>query len=610
MANPRPDFIDLRSKSYASSGLPSPRGPLYSPRLLHVAGDVPPDLSPLDAFAAHSRLLAKQLEESVEDGKRMSRLPHGAVATSLTQRRPTFERTASTIDEAAAYPTNESGPEQMPEVEEPDTRHMSVHARMSGGVPPAKSNDISRLQKNVREERVRGRSPAVREPQMYGMRQEESPSALDRQPAITMQGASPSYFPERPSNELMRQRKNPARRPAELSANRGFEFGGLAPPRSPYMQRTPSPNSFSNDSADEDLMTGSFQSHPRKQSSSSVLSSSPVSPYMHAKGFPRSPSVSSELSVGGTRLPRPAFNFSRPISRASGPPPLDVPSRQTSTDSQPYSNVDDAIHTPVSKQSTESLVDESKASPAPAYIYSTFDLPRGKMLKRNSLIFQGSPSNLNPSSSDHPSRPSTSSESSRPSNDIDRISSDNRRPSHDQTLAPPDPSQNYPPTLHPQSRGSASVNSGSTIKARSLAPSADATGEEHVSKAIEYHERGELTKSTYHLRLAAKKQHPTGMLLYALACRHGWGMRPDAKAAVEWLKKAVDSVSLEIADDEGLLKDNKPVDIVERKNRKAEFALAIYELGVSHMNGWGTTQDKGLALRCFEIAGSKFERVD
>ncbi|PQE20170.1 hypothetical protein CJF30_00001471 [Rutstroemia sp. NJR-2017a BBW] len=94
------------------------------------------------------------------------------------------------------------------------------------------------------------------------------------------------------------------------------------------------------------------------------------------------------------------------------------------------------------------------------------------------------------------------------------------------------------------------------------------------------------------------------MLLYALACRHGWGMRPNQKEGVAWLRKAADSASLEVADDEDLVKDGKTVDIVERKTRKAQFALSIYELGVSHMNGWGIEQDKVLALRCFEIAGS------
>lgn len=81
-------------------------------------------------------------------------------------------------------------------------------------------------------------------------------------------------------------------------------------------------------------------------------------------------------------------------------------------------------------------------------------------------------------------------------------------------------------------------------------------------------------------------------------------MRPNQREGVQWLRKAADCASLEIAGDEDLLKDGKPVDIAERRTRQAQFALSIYELGVSHMNGWGIEQDKALALRCFEIAGA------
>lgn len=80
-------------------------------------------------------------------------------------------------------------------------------------------------------------------------------------------------------------------------------------------------------------------------------------------------------------------------------------------------------------------------------------------------------------------------------------------------------------------------------------------------------------------------------------------MRPNQTEGVAWLRKAVDYASLEVADDEDLEKDGRVVDLLERKTRKAQFALSIYELGVSHMNGWGIEQDKVLALRCFEIAG-------
>jgi TPR repeat protein len=127
------------------------------------------------------------------------------------------------------------------------------------------------------------------------------------------------------------------------------------------------------------------------------------------------------------------------------------------------------------------------------------------------------------------------------------------------------------------------------------------TADEHVSKGIECHEKGSLQESTYHLRIAAKQNHPTGMLLYALACRHGWGMRPNQREGVQWLRKAVDSVGVELMDD---TQPQLPARVREmQKAYRAQFALSVYELGVSHLNGWGIEQDKSLALRCFEIAG-------
>jgi TPR repeat protein len=153
-------------------------------------------------------------------------------------------------------------------------------------------------------------------------------------------------------------------------------------------------------------------------------------------------------------------------------------------------------------------------------------------------------------------------------------------------------------------------DSASTIKpARSLAPTAnEMSAEEHLDKGFKCHENGSVKESTYHFRLAAMGGSPTGMLFYALACRHGWGMRPQQKEGVDWLRKAVELASLEIAEDEDHAKEGKTVDPSERKTHKARFALSIYELGVSHMNGWGIEQDKALALRCFEIAGSEFTR--
>lgn len=87
-------------------------------------------------------------------------------------------------------------------------------------------------------------------------------------------------------------------------------------------------------------------------------------------------------------------------------------------------------------------------------------------------------------------------------------------------------------------------------------------------------------------------------------------MRPSQKDGVEWLRKAAEHASTEIADDEDHAQEGKHVEVLERRARKAQLALSIYELGVSHMNGWGIEQDKTLALRCFEIAGSKYTLRD
>ncbi|EMC95210.1 hypothetical protein BAUCODRAFT_58088, partial [Baudoinia panamericana UAMH 10762] len=153
-----------------------------------------------------------------------------------------------------------------------------------------------------------------------------------------------------------------------------------------------------------------------------------------------------------------------------------------------------------------------------------------------------------------------------------------------------------------------------TIRATPLhekSPSADLTAEENLEIGIQEHSAGQLQKSTYHLRLAAKEGLPTAMLLYALACRHGWGMKPNAEDGVMWLRKAIDSAGLGLVDVEAAISHasrspnpDPGTELAERRKRKAQFALAIYELGISYMNGWGCAKDKALALRCYEVAGA------
>lgn len=637
MAN-RPNFIDLRAHSHEPFGMPSPSmRSLPSPRL-HVAGEIPPDLSPLDAFAAQSRMLARQLEESAREGNRVSRLTPLVIAEALDQSRPQYYRSASAETSTPIEPPNSSFVRT--EVETPPIRPMSVYPSVDTGAPPTPSMPMPAMPTprrlgSLEEEEFRGRRPISQEAkdlQFFGSRTELSPPPLEGDYSFPRNGHSPLHMSRQPSRESIRQRGLVPQRRPDAQSNRSYDSRALAPPRSPFVGRNASP---SMDSSDDDFHASTAAttvSPHRKLSSVSAYSNSPFSPNMHA---PRSPSISSEISVGGTRLPRPAFNFSRPISRASMNGmtglPVDVPQRQLSSDSQPsFILADDTAHTPVSMHSEEFPDNSNENNGAPSYVYSRFSLPRGKMLQRNSLIFQNAPQaqfmweqpspsgnvqqwqgqappsppsrpNISSRPDESPLRPSLdpgrSSYDSRPSTDSGRTSNEAKRFSFERSQSSTDHTRS---TDRPVSAG---VSLSATVKPKSYL-SADCSAEDHVEKAIEYHESGALTKSTYHLRLAARKNHPTGMLLYALACRHGWGMRPNQREGVMWLRKAADCASLEVADDENLVKDGKPIDFLEQKTRKAQFALSIYELGVSHMNGWGIDQDKVLALRCFEIAGS------
>jgi hypothetical protein len=259
-----------------------------------------------------------------------------------------------------------------------------------------------------------------------------------------------------------------------------------------------------------------------------------------------------------------------------------MPYRQDSNDGR-SNYAHDVIHTPVSMTSEDyrrSL--EFGNNPAPTYTYSKFNLPRGKKLDRQSI---GIEDFLNkqitwdqPSQRNGHARP-PSPESPPRSFDQSRI-----RPSLEQAA----------PSL---------TSSNSTIRGPRTG-SGDITAQEHCDKGLELHEAGEFMKSTYHIRLAARAGLPEAMFWYGLACRHGWGMRENKAEALQWLRRAVDSGQLEVADDEDSTKQGQPSDIVKRNKHRAQYAVAIYELGKCYMNGWGTSTDKWAALRCYEIAGN------
>ncbi len=691
----RPTFIDLSSKSYDSThnGVPVHASGTSSPRMQHFAGDIPPAMSPLDMFAMQSRLLAKQLDGSKRNGRRVSRLPPLTTGDPITKQNSIYSRSRSVeaqnvIERSPPRPREEEVSGAMPEVEDPDFRPKSFYPRMSN-VPLAEDEPLSPEGPTPDLPFV---TPAefnlVRTDDYFGAPRAKSPEpaspagrsaeAIDQNPFTHPLGNPEPFYQHEPQREMS----------IASTSSRGYN-GSLAPPKSPHVRHAGSIRSIPQDSSDDEQSASTgrsgFSKH-RKDSSSSGFSvpHSPFSPF--AQVHARSPSLNSEYSLGGSRQVRPTFNFSRPLSRASRPS-IDVPSRQPSFDSRPsvdavrpsfsstsrqpssdsqrFLFVDDSVQTPMSVDSEQHPDPQDPLdAPAPSYIYAKFSLPRGRMLQRDSNGLQNHhvpvfeweqsqiPVNVRPTTplanrsmtptqspkpslelprsglrrsfeqspqlstrpnhgqvprgSPRPSFEQVARDSPRPSSE--QASGGSPRPSADQGLNG-SPEQNHRPPPNPtprdaQSDYSASTRSGSTIKARprAPAPSMELSPEDHLAKGIELHERGAARESTYHLRIAARQNLPTAMLLYALACRHGWGMRPNQQEGVQWLRKAADCASIEVAVDED--KNGSPADIAERKTRRAQFALSIYELGVSHMNGWGIEQDKALALRCFEIAGN------
>jgi Sel1 repeat len=676
MATPRPSLMDLQSRtnSAASSYRVAP-----SERMQHFAGDIPPVLSPLDAFAAHSRRLAKELEETRKAGqRRISRLPPHVVTESLTQHqanRPHYFRSLS----AGPSPVGQEneGQGNSPKFAEPTTRPVSEYPQISGVPNP-----------NVGDDKVFATSAELHQkpnpPNYFGAPRAESPDHVDDLSIADASKAAAQHQISRP-------------RPPIPHPNMTLT---LAPPNAPFARNT-NYNRYREPSDDDNTSSnaGSTFSHTRKLSSNSGISlpHSPIS----ALVVPRSPSTNSEMSMPGNAGSRLHLNFSRPMSSTSLQNLREWPSRQQSKGSQtgqlsPHSF--DLPRTPLSfdevrpRRSEDSFLEATSS-----HTYGKLSLPRGRMADCESPISSGpsaphsewqepmlpstpprnttkdtnlaSPSPLRstrPSedlggrvrggntgssvefgsnrcaSCEKPRRPTTSHSTAssvksltssplKPSTSqgsswsmmlppipttskLELIQEPTQKPTQEPqkpTQEPQKPTQEpqkptQEPTQEPKQEQSLSSRSNSTVRPHSVQTNRNYEShsiDEHVTKAIELHQHGDLKESTYHLRIAAKHDHPTGMLLYALACRHGWGMRPNPQEGVQWLRKAMDSAMLEVAEDEKPGSQTAAKDVNEKKAHRAQFALSIYELGVSHLNGWGTEQDKALALRCFEIAG-------
>jgi hypothetical protein len=686
--------------------------------------DIPPELSPLDAFALQSHLLAKQLDSEKRSGRRISRLPPLA-ATDPIYTRPGYLRNQSADDRRGPTPLVLSTPphgrgdvrrgEAQKSFQHHQTRNdrpLSSYPQLSG-VPiqsaprtapvqnesnrrlPGSPGSTSSTSSSAANSRMRQHplAPSSARNQRFAIRREQSPESLRATPAVqsarlptnSNQLASP------PAWHPMSARLPPTRQrfsPEIYSDNRTVRHLDSATSSSPLEKSEPSVSGLVSALRASSISEegGAYAAQPEITNKDLFIASATVSAEPHIfdsseqvpstisenpifissdstnndivetivfseeESLPvmspallstRSPSVGSEYSIGGSHLRSPhGFNFSRPISRASRPS-LEYPSRQPSADSRET----DSVHTPISSHSIEFVVEDE--GPAPAVVYSSYSLPRGRALQRNSIIFQALNFNEDflfdptPNSIGMLERPLTNdilsfqlNSGPRPSLDASHFGS-KLAPILARSATDPAVKKSTLSGLNDtdttdrknsiSTTGDGSASSGNTIRAQSLAPSTASarslSADECVERGIECHEQGSTKESTYYLRRAAYMGHPTGMLFYALACRHGWGMKADPELAIEWLRKAVDSAGLEIAEEGDLTPvdgapDSKLLNVpdtaptvrtgrqaVYSKARRARFGLVIYELGMSYLNGWGTPMDKPLALRCFEIAG-------
>lgn len=654
------------------------RGRLPSPRLEYFDGEVPPALSPLDAFAARGRLLARELDESKRKDSRLTRLPPNVIR-SLSQPRTGFYRSPSPGDAQFAPPKSPSQPTS-PEVENPDFRPQSQHPQLSnnafaskkarnnnGSAESGATTTTTTASANTNTESDLKLTPVPSLPPIHGLGDGDLGIVRTESPV------QDPVLSQTARDESRRQASDaasvptPPKVPSTESASSSYQLNvsrTLAPPGS-SMSR---PTTTHTDSSDEDNSSsngGSTFSCPRKQSSSSAMSlpHSPVSAAAAAAAAAaaqphrRTPSGNSEASLTGHgTLPRPPpnHNFSRPISRsgphlphpaapASGPygypgpypglgqpkavnrthkpSPILVPSmsdaRPASEEPQSAisSHSNSHVRLPRGRQASDNSAAQDDAHHTPPN-------PRQDHFPENSLIanaaalqhersYKTSPSAPpgrfyagGSSKADHEREPSPAND--RPFTAASHSSSrDSNRPreAHRQyrpyTVAPKTDDDQLETMPSEPANTLRTQNS-----APSLVPSAACTAEEHVTLGIECHEKGSLNESTYHLRIAAKQNDPTGMLLYALACRHGWGVRPNQREGVRWLRKALDCLGLEQLvgnTANNAVPTTRAQDMVQRVHR-AQLALSVYELGVSHLNGWGIERDKAQALRCFEIA--------
>ncbi|KAF9192327.1 hypothetical protein BGZ51_005720 [Haplosporangium sp. Z 767] len=187
-----------------------------------------------------------------------------------------------------------------------------------------------------------------------------------------------------------------------------------------------------------------------------------------------------------------------------------------------------------------------------------------------------------------------------------------------------------------------------------VAQQREAEADENIQKAIELHENNRLEEATHYFQLAAQSENPLGQLMYGLSLRHGWGCKPNAAEAIVYLQRAAEyalgelkelspgsphspssptSPSLSLSSHcpphpaesaespqqqhqdqhESQQHDQTPAQHTLRRmgsmdrnaaiaTARKELVMALYELGMSYLKGWGVPKDKSVAFTYFKIA--------
>ncbi|KAF9956563.1 hypothetical protein BGZ72_002667 [Mortierella alpina] len=184
-----------------------------------------------------------------------------------------------------------------------------------------------------------------------------------------------------------------------------------------------------------------------------------------------------------------------------------------------------------------------------------------------------------------------------------------------------------------QKRTQRSTQLPPTVAAKVLTPAQqrEAEADAYIQRAIELHENNELKEATYYFRLAAQSENPVGQLMYGLSLRHGWGCSPNPKEAIFYLQRAAEYAMGELKELSPSSSANiqaiqrhtsrnnqngagathnqqqplKRMGTIDRRSAmltaRKELVMALYELGMSFLKGWGVEKNKVVAFHYFKL---------